>query len=457
MAITAAPLRSDQFQEMTLALGNSSTFAQDAFGTIMFWPLGIFGNDDWVSPSNATGFQDFTTAEEVGWNLNSGLPAGQTRGFRAMAAKRSASASGTVWPLATVIRPNGQDYMSFEHVAIQDDRTLAINMSSSEESYLAGETIEVIIHVSNFGDSGVSDLSLRLDYPTEWLDLISAEYGAVPFERAVRWQVARGVSTTVFTARNQGTFGISRLETDFLNSSGLTGNDDFSVPSLTYGFQGFTGGERVGWRTDNVVAGSELTYEQPLPLSGAFSQARLVPQSTAVSFGNGDGYLDRAVLNVTVGSVSDITFARVDKNIPLLDSDGDGISDVAESGTGIYVSEADTGTDPLLWDSDGDGISDGEEDGEFLDPTRDDAPVLNFFAERTQTMVMNPEILQRDSNGFVNLQLKLEETDNLNDNFTKRLLQSSDVTIVDGDIRVELNPVEDTFFYRFSGSRASEN
>ncbi|NCY08720.1 MAG: hypothetical protein EBX30_16325 [Betaproteobacteria bacterium] len=44
-----------------------------------------------------------------------------------------------------------------------------------------------------------------------------------------------------------------------------------------------------------------------------------------------------------------------------LDSDGDGLSDAVETGTGIYVSPTDTGTDPNNADTDGDGISDAVE------------------------------------------------------------------------------------------------
>ncbi len=45
-------------------------------------------------------------------------------------------------------------------------------------------------------------------------------------------------------------------------------------------------------------------------------------------------------------------------NDSLRDSDGDGIPDVYETGTGIYVSPTNTGTNPNKADTDGDGISD---------------------------------------------------------------------------------------------------
>ncbi len=43
------------------------------------------------------------------------------------------------------------------------------------------------------------------------------------------------------------------------------------------------------------------------------------------------------------------------------DSDGDGIPDVYETGTGVWVSPTNCGTNPDCWDTDGDGLSDGAE------------------------------------------------------------------------------------------------
>ena len=43
------------------------------------------------------------------------------------------------------------------------------------------------------------------------------------------------------------------------------------------------------------------------------------------------------------------------------DTDGDGLSDKVESGTGEYVGAEDTGTDPHKADTDGDGVNDGDE------------------------------------------------------------------------------------------------
>jgi hypothetical protein len=45
------------------------------------------------------------------------------------------------------------------------------------------------------------------------------------------------------------------------------------------------------------------------------------------------------------------------------DDDGDGLPDVVETNTGVYVDATHRGTDPLRTDSDGDGVSDGVETG----------------------------------------------------------------------------------------------
>ena len=80
--------------------------------------------------------------------------------------------------------------------------------------------------------------------------------------------------------------------------------------------------------------------------------------------------------NVTYfGSFDDIRFATphvpdppdlryaidTSANDSLLDTDHDGIPDIYETGTGIYVSPTNTGTNPFNPDTDGDGMSDGEE------------------------------------------------------------------------------------------------
>jgi hypothetical protein len=45
----------------------------------------------------------------------------------------------------------------------------------------------------------------------------------------------------------------------------------------------------------------------------------------------------------------------------VVDSDGDGLEDAVETGTGVFIDENDTGTSPTNRDTDGDGLDDGDE------------------------------------------------------------------------------------------------
>ena len=65
-----------------------------------------------------------------------------------------------------------------------------------------------------------------------------------------------------------------------------------------------------------------------------------------------------------------------------LDTDGDGIPDEYETGTGIYVSPTNTGTSPTNSDSDGDGLTDGQE---------------------VYTYHTNPNLADTDGDGFSDL------------------------------------------------------
>ncbi len=59
---------------------------------------------------------------------------------------------------------------------------------------------------------------------------------------------------------------------------------------------------------------------------------------------------------------------------PSLDDDGDGLANLVETNTGVYVDRYDTGTDPDVPDTDDDGLADGEEVRTYgTDPTKADS------------------------------------------------------------------------------------
>lgn len=93
-----------------------------------------------------------------------------------------------------------------------------------------------------------------------------------------------------------------------------------------------------------------------------------------------------------------------------LDTDGDGIPDEYETGTGIYVSPTNTGTSPTNSDTDGDGIPDRYETGTgiYVSPTNTgtnptnpdtDGDGLNDGQE-VNTYHSNPVVRDTDGDGF---------------------------------------------------------
>lgn len=90
----------------------------------------------------------------------------------------------------------------------------------------------------------------------------------------------------------------------------------------------------------------------------------------------------------------------------LTDSDGDGLSDSVETNTGSFASATDTGTSPVNADSDGDGYGDGTEVALGSDPTdAQDTPVapgrVNLIAYWDFNDASDPERTLDNQHGFV--------------------------------------------------------
>ena len=99
------------------------------------------------------------------------------------------------------------------------------------------------------------------------------------------------------------------------------------------------------------------------------------------------------------------------------DTDGDGIGDKEESGTGIFVSATNTGTNPTLVDTDGDGFLDGEENnsGTFVSATNPGT---------------NPNLLDTDGDGYED---SYEVTQGSNPNSASSTPPTGDLTLVGSD------------------------
>jgi hypothetical protein len=106
---------------------------------------------------------------------------------------------------------------------------------------------------------------------------------------------------------------------------------------------------------DNPV-GSGAPYATGSPGLGLFRRSCGTVQDTGATAYAAQDMVDLGAIGVLDGLGS------------CTDSDGDGLWDPFETGTGTFVSAIDTGTDPLVIDSDGDGLDDGSEVSAGTDP-----------------------------------------------------------------------------------------
>lgn len=139
------------------------------------------------------------------------------------------------------------------------------------------------------------------------------------------------------------------------------------------------------------AAAVELTSASYSATSGNTNSGSAVMSSTAPNpaFSTAAGSTGQQEALGLSGSASSLTTARpgywpvVFGAMPSLDADGDGVQsfldpdddndgldDLVETGTGVFVSPSDTGSDPNLADTDGDGVDDGTEVIQGTDPNQ---------------------------------------------------------------------------------------
>jgi hypothetical protein len=94
---------------------------------------------------------------------------------------------------------------------------------------------------------------------------------------------------------------------------------------------------------------------------------------------DGDGLRD----GVETGTGIFVSATDTGTNPLKTDTDNDGLTDAVETGTGVFVSATDTGTNPNLPDTDGDGFQDGLEVGAGFDPNSSDSTPAGVSTIRT--------------------------------------------------------------------------
>ncbi len=94
---------------------------------------------------------------------------------------------------------------------------------------------------------------------------------------------------------------------------------------------------------------------------------------------DGDGLKD----GVETGTGVYVSPADTGTNPLKTDSDNDGLGDAVETNSGTYVSSTNTGTDPSKSDTDGDGFSDGVEAGAGFNPTKMESTPAGASSIRT--------------------------------------------------------------------------
>lgn len=176
---------------------------------------------------------------------------------------------------------------------------------------------------------------------------------------------------------------------------------------------------------DPISPQTQTTIESPITIAGSESKEILFQARLTLNDSVPTGWEEYRFVVTDVAPKPDA------------DTDGDGIIDRAETGTGIYVSPDDTGTDPELADSDGDSIPDGDEIDSPLNPNVDDTALIQFFANRTQILNLPAPTLARNENGEFEMRLMIETSQDLNEWF-QLIFNDDTISTENGQIKIQL-------------------
>ena len=141
---------------------------------------------------------------------------------------------------------------------------------------------------------------------------------------------------------------------------------------------GFTGtrhfGYTLGISPDGMFHIMQFDFSSILASGAALRDFRLDPGQAA-------------------GNKFQVDYVRVGRVMP--DTDGDGLPDVAETKTGVFLSRRNTGTDPSKADTDGDGVADGAEvdlGTNPNDPTQFPVPTFDRYDVNSAVYVIDVAI-----------------------------------------------------------------
>lgn len=182
-------------------------------------------------------------------------------------------------------------------------------------------------------------------------------------------------------------------------TSGTAGVNDATLLVVTLSY---LGPDDVLNTADDVVIGSEtvgythegageyaVVFDNPMTalVQASAAQGRFLiqvaPQNDAMtgSVRFKVGPLAQETFNGPKFSVAGTTLAFDPSGV---DTDGDGLADIVETNTGVFVSAADTGTNPAVNDTDGDNLLDGAE----------------VFGDSVTGFTSNPLLMDSDSDGL---------------------------------------------------------
>jgi hypothetical protein len=219
---------------------------------------------------------------------------------------------------------------------------------------LQGDTSDLLeIVMTHRGRAGDGDEELAT------LELLFEEAPGDPLESAE----ANAVIETLAVYRDTGS-GVFEADSDTLVASEDTlslaaGSQTLTLPDDDEGAQ--------------VVHGTPGTFFAVVTLtSDANSQTPHRFRLTHVTESSSTAEDRSFDIPLRLEYAADVSSRSVLAASPTSDEDGDGLLDIFETDTGVYVSATDTGTDPLDSDTDDDGLEDGEEIALGTDPNDPD-------------------------------------------------------------------------------------